>query len=149
MQLAHYVRRPAWFPIALPFFKLDVAPIAQIAHADWLQSLCELVPHLSRLLVSCVFSIIFLVELLTSGSVISKNAQRANILILPCVRSRRLCTYFAELSRSQKTLCLTITGYPTFPVSPLHLAFCILILCQSSFLHLANESFTIRQGCSC
>lgn len=31
---------------------------------DWLQSLPELVPHLSRLSLSCVFSIIFLVELL-------------------------------------------------------------------------------------
>lgn len=63
MQPAHYVRRPALFPIGLPFFKLDVAPIVQIAHADWLQLLRELVPHLSRFFLSCVFSIV-LVELL-------------------------------------------------------------------------------------
>lgn len=73
MKPAHYVRRPAMFPIALPFFKLDVAPIVQIAHADWLQSLRELLPHLSGLFLSCVFSIIFLVGLLLVALSFGRN----------------------------------------------------------------------------
>lgn len=46
---------------------------------------------------------------------------------------RRLCTQLAELSRSQKTLWLVATGYPTFPASPFHLAFSALISCQPLF----------------
>lgn len=130
MQPAHYVRRPALFPIAHPFFKIDVAPIVQIAHADWLQSLRELVPiflvffcrvcFLSSFLSSCYWWLCHLGESTTCD-------------YLDSAICRRLCTYFAELSRSQKTLCLIITGYPTFPVSPLHLAFYVSILCQPPF----------------
>lgn len=62
----------------------DVAPIGPIAHTDWLQSLRELVPHLSRLFLSCVYSIIFLLELLLVA-VIWEEAQGAIALIPPSV----------------------------------------------------------------
>lgn len=130
MQPAHYVRRPALFPIGLPFFKLDVAPIVQIAHADWLQSLRELVPHsFSFFSVVCVFYCSCRVA--TGGSVIWEEARRANILIPPSVDGYvHILPKFLDLKR---TLCLIITGYPTSPVSPLHLAFYVLILCQPLF----------------
>lgn len=63
----------------------DVAPIEPIAHTDWLQSLRELVPHLSRLFLSCVFHHLSC-RVATGGSVIQEKggqetAQGATALI--------------------------------------------------------------------
>lgn len=126
MQPAHYVRRPALFPIASStWHQLYRSPtlIGCNHYMNWcpifIVFFCR-VCFLSSFLSSCYWWLCHLGESTTCD-------------YLDSAICRRLCTHFAELSLSQKTLCLIHTGYPTFPASPFRSAFSVLISCQPLF----------------